>query len=257
MQKLLHQIAKEFQNFKQIEKLQDIYRPEIDESIDLSGFNMLIATLHSSNRKLSGTYSTIPYLIEREIPYKTDGPKLNFIDYEITNTIVFLEDQIKIFIPNFNKEENEVFKEEIEELFLNHKINAFSPYIAEEIKRDLGEVCILNLGKNILNYRKVEAIPNEYVLKDSINHRKELTPEEKINKEEIEKIKYKTFEEAQQEFFSLLYTYGAANPKMLQNFELYEIGVNIDLFIKSNNNAIIAKNNVEGEANRKTIQVKF
>ena len=222
MEQLLHKIGKEYQILKNRKILQDVYLPEINGNNDISGFNSFLGLLYASNRNLSGAYTTIPLLQEKEISFKTDGPKVDFLDYEITE-----------------------FINDVETLLREKKINSFSPTIKEEVERDFGEVLEVNIGKSILNYRKVEAIPNEYILDMEIRKSIELTPTEERIREDKERTIYTSFEEAQQELFELLYTCKVANLKMIQNFELYELGLNIDFFIKSNNNAIIAKRMAE------------
>lgn len=244
MEQLLHKIGKEYQILKNRKILQDVYLPEINGNNDISGFNSFLGLLYASNRNLLGAYTTIPLLQEKEISFKTDGPKVDFLDYEITNTILFVKSQIQQFIPEFREGETE-FINEVEILLREKKINSFSPTIKEEVERDFGEVLEVNIGKSILNYRKVEAIPNEYILDMEIRKSIELTPAEEKIREDKERTIYTSFEEAQQELFELLYTYKVANLKMIQNFELYELGLNIDFFIKSNNNAIIAKRMAE------------
>lgn len=244
MEQLLHKIGKEYQILKNRKILQDVYLPEINGNNDISGFNMFLGLLYASNRNLSGSYTTISLLQEKEISFKTDGPKVDFLDYEITNTILFVENQIQSFIPEFREGEQE-FINQIETLLREKKINSFSPRIKEEIERDFGKVLEVNIGKSILNYRKVEAIPNEYILDMEIRKSIELTPTEERIREDKERTIYTSFEKAQQELFELLYTCKVANLKMIQNFELYELGLNIDFFIKSNNNAVIAKRMAE------------
>lgn len=244
MEQLLHKIGKEYQILKNRKRLQDVYLPEINGNNDISGFNMFLGLLYASNRNLSGSYTTISLLQEKEISFKTDGPKVDFLDYEITNTILFVENQIQSFIPEFREGEQE-FINQIETLLRENRINSFSPRIKEKIERDFGKVLEVNIGKSILNYRKVEAIPNEYILDMEIRKSIELTPTEERIREDKERTIYTSFEKAQQELFELLYTCKVANLKMIQNFELYELGLNIDFFIKSNNNAVIAKRMAE------------
>lgn len=240
MNQLLHNIEKEYKQFKEKEKTKDVYIPSIDGNSNISGFNMLIAILYASNRDLSGEYTTLSSLEEKEILFKKNSPKVKFLDYEITNTILFLEEQVKSVLPKFQENDPELIKE-IEILFEKKLLNSFSPYIKNEIEKNLGKVIEINLGKNILNYRKIEAIPNEYILENKKQKEIELSQKELRIKEIKENAKYSSFSEAQQEFYSLLYNFGVANPKMIQNFELYEL-LNKNLIINSNNNAIIAKN---------------
>ena len=254
MQQLLHQLGVEYQTMKYNDKIRDISIPEINgNSGDISGFNMLIAILYASNRRLSGAFTTIDYLKEREIPYKGNCPKLYFVDYEVTDTILFLESQVKDFIQDFNPELKEDI-EKAEKLFVEGKINSFSPQIKQEVEQDLGRTYELNLGRNIINYRKIEAVPNEYIYQSFVKEKAALSQEEKELKNEIENRAYSSFEHALQELYILFYNYGVGNPKMIKDFELYDFEINMELLLKSNNNAIIAKSIVEKE--RREAEVK-
>ena len=255
MYQLLHQLEKEYYYFNLRNKIGDIYAPKINGEGDISGFNMLIATLFASNHRLSGEFTTTSYLEENEIPFKRDCPKVAFVDFKITNTILFLKDQINKLIGDFQQDSEEDIKK-VMELFNKGEINSFSPDDREEIEEDLGETYLLNIGRNILNYKKTEAIPDEYILQGIAKERTELSQEEKELKKEIENKKYNSFFQAQQELYILFYTYGIGNPKIIGGFELYEFGASINLFRKSNNNAVIAKSIAEDEKKKVIKQIK-
>ena len=123
MEQLLHKIGKEYQILKNRKILQDVYLPEINGNNDISGFNMFLGLLYASNRNLSGSYTTISLLQEKEISFKTDGPKVDFLDYEITNTILFVKSQIQQFIPEFREVEPEFINEVV--TLLREKKNKF------------------------------------------------------------------------------------------------------------------------------------
>ena len=255
MYQLLHQLEKEYYYLNLKNKVGEIYTPKINGESDISGFNMLIATLFAANHRLSGEFTTISYLEDKEIPYKTNCPKICFVDFEVTNTILFLEDQVNKFINDFQQDKEDDIKKIIE-LFNKGEINSFSPRIKREIEEDLGKTYELNLGRNILNYRKIEAIPDEYILQGIAKDRVELSLEERELKKEMETKRYSSFEQAQQELYILFYTYGIANPQMIRGFELHEFGADINLFRKSNNNAVIAKSIVEDEKRKQIKQIK-
>ncbi|WP_298822915.1 hypothetical protein [uncultured Capnocytophaga sp.] len=107
MYQLLHQLEKEYYYFNLRNKIGDIYAPKINGEGDISGFNMLIAILFASNHRLSGEFTTTSYLEENEIPFKRDCPKVAFVDFKITNTILFLKDQINKLIGDFQQDREE------------------------------------------------------------------------------------------------------------------------------------------------------
>lgn len=236
MNQILHHIEKEFHNLKSSE----VYTPEINGEQNISGFNTLIAALFSANRKLKGTFTTKSYLEKNKLSYLKDAPIINFLEYEINGTMIFLKEMVHSLLPNFNPQKQEDIQI-LEDKFKEQKIIGFASENRPIIEKDFGKIYEIDFGRNILNYKKVEAVPNEFVEEKRQIQVNDLSEAVIKTKNEIEKAKYDNFDEGLQYFFFLLNTYGQANTEMLKQFDLHEIETGIDLFVKANNNYILAR----------------
>ena len=240
MNQLLHKITVEFQNFKNKENNTDVFLPTLDGNTIEAGINIFTATLFAENRNLTSEYTTINSIRENQWEIETDAPRVSFISFYINNELLFLEDDIYTAIPNYN-ENNSEHKEVLKELFTKGEITSFAVEQQNVISKYFGKTIKVKLNSNIINYNKIEAIPNEYVIGVELKNRKELTERERYVKRKIENSPCKTFEEAQQKLFTSFYLCGRANPKIIKSFSLDELGSSMELFIKSNNNALLAR----------------
>ena len=157
-------------------------------------------------------------------------------------------------VPNYD-EDNLEHKEVLKDLFTEGKIISFGIEQQDRINKNFGEVIKVRLNNNILNYNKIEAIPNEYINGVYLRNKKELTEQDVNIKSKIENSSCKTFEEAQQKLFTLFYLCGRANPKILKPFSLDDLGSSVELLIKSNNNALLAKEVEINEFKRNIIKL--
>ena len=240
MQQLLHIIAREFQVFKQNPKTSEINFPTINGNINLEGFNTFLATLWASNRNLNGNYSTFSFIKENDLKIKEKAPKITFLDYYWTGTMLFIAQDVKKYMPNFDISDENIHV--LKKLFQEGKINSFPTRGKEEIEKDFGEIYEINFQENILNYLKVEAIPNEFIIGlEQEKSKEELSQEKKRIKEKVEKEWYDNFDEALQYFYFLLNAFGKANMEMLKHFELYELNLDADFLVRIDNNFVLSK----------------
>lgn len=239
MKQILHELLKEYQQLKNKKEITDV-QPSINGEKNSLAFNILWASLFASNRNLSGEFLTMDFLRDKEMSIREEVPKITFLKYNFSNTLIFLEEDVKKILPQFDlNDENEVYK--LKKAFESNKINSFATDIKDTIEKDLGAVYEVNFGKTILNYNKIEAIPIEYVQGIKQEAKKELTNQEKDLKNRVENIVYENFEEALQYFYFLIKNIGKVNVNILNNFELYEFGAGADLIVKYNNNFILSQ----------------
>ncbi len=191
MQQFLHTIAREFQYFKQNPKMSEIYLPTINGNKDLSGFNIFWATLWANNRNLKGDYTTLSFIEENELKWEENASKIYFLNYHWSNTMTFIAQDVKKYIPNFEMSDENI--QLLKNIFEEGKINSFPTERKEEIKKDFGEIYEINFGKSILNYRKIEAIPNEYISGIKQNPIQFQEKELKTDLEDREDRKYENF----------------------------------------------------------------
>lgn len=239
MQQLLHTIAQEFQNFKKNPKMSEIYLPTLNGNTNLGGFNTFLASLWANNQNLSGDYTTSSFIENNDLKLKANAPKIFFLDYYWSNTMVFIAQDVQKYLPNFEISDENI--QLLKRLFQEEKINSFSVQQKEEVKKDFGEIYEINFGKSVLNYKKIEVVPNEFVIGLEQKKVKDLSQEKIQMKEKIENEWYYNFDEVLQHFYFLLMTFGSANMKMFQHFELYELNLDTDFLIKTDNNFILSK----------------
>lgn len=255
MEQLLHKITVEYQKLKKDNTQKEIQLPSIDSNTDITGLNMFIAILFAANRNLKGEYTTFNYIRENEWNIQSNAPIVTFLDYYISNEILFLKDDVYSLLPHFD---NAVVddKNKLEELFIEGKISSFGIKQQQFVEKNLGKTIRVSLEKNILNYKKIEAVPNEYVIGIKAHNNKNLSTEKTIEKEYIESKVYNNFQEAQQQLFYILYTYEKANTHILKPFSLEQLGDFSKLLINSDNNAIIAKEMAKKEEKKSAILKK-
>lgn len=244
MEQLLHKITVEFQTLKNKKDINDVHIPSINGNTNIPGINMFFAALFAANRNLSGEYTTIENIRQNEWFVEKNAPRVSFLNYYLSTELLFLKEDIYHHIPGFDKEKATDIKA-LEELFITEKIVSFGIKHQQKIENTLGNTIKISFQKNILNYNKEEAIPNEYVIGMKIRHTKELSLQEVNKKERIENKLYNNFQEAQQQLFFLFYSYQRANLNMFKPFFLENIGSATELLINSNNNAMIAKSIVQ------------
>ena len=254
MNQLLHKITVEFQNLKNKVDTTDVFQPKIDGNTIEAGINMFIATLFAENRNLSAEYTTTDFIRKNEWEIESNAPRVTFISFYINNELLFLKDDVYTAVPNYD-EDNLEHKEVLKDLFTKGKIISFGIEQQDRINKNFGEVIKVRLNNNILNYNKIEAIPNEYINGVYLRNKKELTEQDVNIKSKIENSSCKTFEEAQQKLFTLFYLCGRANPKILKPFSLDDLGSSVELLIKSNNNALLAKEVEINEFKRNIIKL--
>lgn len=257
MEQLLHRITVEYQKLKDNKVQQEVQLPSINKNVNISGINMFIAVLFAANRQLKGQYTTINHIREKDLDIESNSPTITFLDYYISSEVLFLKNDIYNFLPHFSNTVDDI--KELKELFIKGEIASFGIKQEQFIEEIFGETIRVPLGENILNYRKLEAVPNEYIIGKKFNYNKSLSIEEIKEKEFIENKVYNNFQEAQQQLFYLLYAYEKANIDILKPFPLEQLGDLSELLINSNNNAIIARNtlNKHNSIKEKTVNIKI